>query len=135
MNRVLLLIVVCAAAALSGMSLYVTLYEPDFSQVPPRNLVKNAIMISLLEEDGGSCRVLADGFEVMADHQYFVRSADLARELDYDANLKTLRLPCEELHGTESALHVWYVIPESPVHAKEYTYFVTGPDEMLAGLE
>ena len=97
----------------------------DFESIPERNIVKNAIVIHLIEESDDACKVKAEYFGSIIEHHYFTRSAHLAEKLMYDKKQMTLVVPCDSLYGNESTLHIWYVIPESPVYAQEYTYFIT----------
>jgi len=99
--------------------------EVDWDEVLPRNIVTNSIPITLIEETGGKCKVKADTFDLIIDHQYFVRANDLVRELNYDKEDATLMLSCDQLKGEKSRLHVWYVVEESEKHSKKYEYFVT----------
>lgn len=98
---------------------------PDLGDVPQRDIVQNSMQIFLVGKSGKDCTVRAEHFGSMVDHMYFTRSAQLAAELAYDWEQMTLVIPCEQLHGEESVLHVWYVVPESARHAGEYVYFVT----------
>ena len=99
--------------------------EVDWDEVKPRNIVKNSIPINLIEKMNGKCMVTANKFDSIIDHQYFIRANELARELNYDSENSTLMLPCDQLEGEKSRLHVWYVVEESPKHSKKYQYFVT----------
>jgi len=107
----------------------------NFDEVKNREIVRNAIPIILLEKDGNSCLVHGEKFNLILDHSYFVRSEQLAKELDYDRENKSLIVPCDELHGEQSKLHVWYVIEEAPRHATKYDYFITEWEETKSGEE
>ena len=97
----------------------------DWDDVKPRNIVKNSIPIILIEETGGKCKVKADTFDLIIDHQYFIRANDLVRQLNYDRDNATLMLSCDQLKGEKSRLHVWYVVEESEKHSKKYDYWVS----------
>jgi len=97
----------------------------DWDDVKPRNIVKNSIPITLIEETGGKCKVKADTFDLIIDHQYFIRANDLVRQLNYDRDNATLMLSCDQLKGEKSRLHVWYVVEESEKHSKKYDYWVS----------
>jgi len=97
----------------------------DWNEVKERNIVKNSIPIIFLEEKGSSCIVNADNFDLIISHEYFVRSADLERELNYDSEGETLLVSCDLLDGEKSRLHVWYTLKESEKHATKYEYFIT----------
>ncbi len=79
----------------------------DWNEVKERNIVKNSIPIIFLEEKGSSCIVNADNFDLIISHEYFERSADLERELNYDSENETLLVSCDLLDGEKSRLHVW----------------------------
>ena len=97
----------------------------DWNEVKERNIVKNSIPIIFLEEKGSSCIVNADNFDLIISHEYFERSADLERELNYDSESATLLVSCDLLDGEKSRLHVWYALKESEKHATKYEYFIT----------
>jgi len=84
----------------------------DWSEVKGRDIVKNSIPITLLEDNNGECKVLGERFDLILDHQYFIRSNELAEKLQFDREIKTLIIPCDELVGEKSRLNVWYVIQE-----------------------
>ena len=97
----------------------------DWDEVKPRNIVKNSIPITLIEETGGKCKVKAVTFDLIIDHQYFIRANDLVRQLNYDRDDATLTLSCDQLKGEKSRLHVWYVVEESEKHSKKYDYWIS----------
>lgn len=97
----------------------------NWDQVIERNIVKNAIPITLLEKQNGKCLVDAHKFDYIIDHQYFIRSGDLIRDLNYDRGNETLEISCELLVGDKSRLDVWYVVEESEKHPTKYEFFVT----------
>ncbi len=103
--------------------------EPNWDEVTERNIVKNSIPVTLLEEDGSKCKVKAQKFDDIIEHQYFIRGEELAQELNYDKENETLMLSCELLKGEKSRLNVWYATEESQKHSKKYQYFVTTWDE------
>lgn len=97
----------------------------DWDEVKPRNIVKNSIPITLIEETGGKCKVKADKFDLIIDHEYFIRANDLVRQLNYDRDNAALMLSCDQLKGENSRLHVWYVVEESEKHSKKYDYWIS----------
>ena len=101
----------------------------DWDEVKQREIVKNSIPVTVLEDMGGKCKVHGEKFDMIIDHQYFVRSDELANKLQFDRENKTLILSCEELTGEKSRLNVWYVIPEAEKHATKYEYFITEWEE------
>ena len=100
------------------------LSEPNWDEVLKRNIVKQTIPITLLEENLGSCTVLAERFGIIIDHNYFVRGEELAAQLNYDREKETLEIPCDLLHGEKSILKIWYATEESELHSKKFEYFV-----------
>ena len=107
----------------------------NFDEVQNREIVRNAIPIILLEEDGDSCLVFVEKFHLLIDQDLPFRNEQLAKELNYDRENKTLVVPCDELYGEKSKLHVWYVIEEAPRHATKYEYFITEWEETKKGEE
>jgi len=97
----------------------------DWDEVKERNIVKNSIPVILLEEKGSSCLVNAHNFDLIISHEYFERSAELERELNYDSDNETLLVSCDLLDGEKSRLNVWYALRESEKHATKYEYFIT----------
>jgi len=105
--------------------------EPNWDEVAERNIVKNSIPI-VLEEQDGKCKVSAQKFDVIIEHPYFIRGNELARELNYDIDGKTLVVPCDLLEGEKSRLNVWYALEESPKHSQKYQYFITSWNETMS---
>jgi len=106
--------------------------EPNWQEVSERNIVKNSIPIVLLEKQDGKCNVSAQKFDIIIEHPYFIRGNELARELNYDTDDKTLVVLCDLLEGEKSRLNVWYALEESSKHSKKYQYFVTPWNETLS---
>ena len=99
--------------------------EPNWDEVAERNIVKNSIPIILLTELDGKCVMTAQKFDVIIEHAYFIHGNELASELNYDSDEKTLMVPCDLLESEKSRLDVWYALEESPKHSKKYQYFIT----------
>lgn len=116
-------------------SLFGKVTEPlqplNFDEVHPRNIVKNAIPIVLLEQNGNLCKVYGEKFTLITNHTYFVRSQELIDKLQYNHDDKTLILPCDKISAEKSRLEVWYVIPESDTHATKYDYWVKPWEETM----
>ena len=106
--------------------------EPNWNDIEDRDIVKNTIPVILNETMNDKCKVSAPTFNLIIDHQYFKRGAELANALNYDRESGTLVLPCEILPDKTSRLHVWYILEESEKHSKKYKYFVTPWNETLA---
>ena len=110
-------------------SLFGVLTEPlspiDWDKVLTRDIVTNSIPIELLEKNGNSCTVTGETFVMITDHVYFIKRDELSKKLQYDAQEKTIVVPCDELQGEKSRLNVWYVVEESKQHAMKWEYFIT----------
>ena len=107
--------------------------ELNWDEVQKRNIVENSIPITLLEDLGDNCKVSAHNFDLITQHPFFVRGKEIEWKLNYDKENETLMLPCELLKGEKSRLNVWFVVEESPKHAKKYQYFVTPWNETSSG--
>jgi len=101
------------------------LSDVNWDEVLPRNIVKNSIPIVLIADQGDECIVDAGDFNLIVYHNYFVRSDDLIRELNYDQENNVLTIACDMLQDEKSRLNVWYALEESESHANKYEYFVT----------
>ncbi|ABK76906.1 hypothetical protein CENSYa_0264 [Cenarchaeum symbiosum A] len=97
----------------------------NWDEVHERYIVKSFIPVNLMERNGGTCTVSAERFQPIIEHSYFAQGERLAADLRFDNDTETIMLPCDQLHGDKSALNVWYVTPDSPVHAERYQYFLT----------
>ena len=99
--------------------------EVDWEEVKERDIVKNSIPIDLIEKINGKCMMSAQKFDLIVDHEYFIRANELELELEFDRENKTIVISCDMLEGDKSRLNVWYVIEESSTHSKKFQYFVT----------
>lgn len=100
------------------------LIEPEWDKLKPRDIVKNTIPITVLERDS-KCLVSAEKLDLALDHDYFIQSDKLERQLNYDRERKTIKIECDEFIDDTMNLHIWYVIPEAPQSAERFTYFIT----------
>jgi len=99
--------------------------DVKWNEVLPRNIVKNSVPIVLISDHGNQCIVDAKDFYLIVDHNYFLRSDELVRELNYDRENSELTIACDMLQGEKSRLNIWYALDESERHANKYDYFVT----------
>ena len=99
--------------------------EPNWDEVPEKHIVKSSIPIVLLEGTGGICKMSAERFDVIIEHQYFIRGNELADKLNYENEDESIILSCNLLEGEKSRLNVWYAVEESVKHSKKYQYFIT----------
>jgi len=56
----------------------------NWDEVRERDIIKNSIPIILLETKNGDCKVHGEKFDLIIDHQYFIRSNELVQKLQYD---------------------------------------------------
>jgi len=114
-------------------SLFAVIIDPlapiEWDEIPTRNIVKDSIPIELLEKNGNSCIVVGENFAMIIDHDVFIKSDELSKKLQYDAQEKTIVVPCDELQGEKSRLNVWFVIEESKQSPMKWKYFITAWDE------
>ena len=108
------------------------LLEPDWDEIHPKFIVKNSVMISLVEKENGNCKTLAERFGSIVSYRFFIGGEELAKKLNFDPESETIILPCNLLHGDQSRLHIWYVIEESPNDQNKYRYFVTELNQTLS---
>jgi hypothetical protein len=99
--------------------------EPNWEEISQRDIVKNSIPIILLEEKEENCKMKAQNFDLIVDHEYFIFANELELELEFDRENDTLIISCNMIKGDKSRLNVWYVIEESSTHSKKFQYFVT----------
>ena len=112
-----------------------TVIEPitpvDWSEVSKKYIVEYSIPITILEENGNSCTVFAKNLGPVFVHGKFTRGADLANELKWNEEDKTIVISCDKMHGDPSEFTVWYVAPDSQVHEGKYEYFIDPYDGTL----
>ena len=100
------------------------IYEPEWDKLKPRDIIKNTVLIQVLERNG-NCLVSAEKLNLALDHQDFIYGEKLGKELNYDRKEKTINISCDKLIEDEMNLHIWIVIPEAPKYADRFTYFIT----------
>jgi len=108
------------------------LMEPNWDEIHPKYIVKNSVAISLVEKEGGMCKLSASELDTILVHQYFVQADDFANNVNYDQEYETIKLPCEVLPDEESRLHVWYVTQDSPVLPTIFKYYVSPFSETIS---
>ena len=102
----------------------------DWDKIFPRNIIKNSIPIEILENQNGICNVKAESFQLILKAPEFIKSQDLAHELSYDNDTKTIKISCDKLPGDKlpgekDNLHVWIVRGDTEKFSGRYQYFVT----------
>jgi len=108
------------------------LMEPDWDEIHPKYIVKNSVAISLVENEGEKCKLLATELDTILAHQYFMQADDFANKVNYDQEHETIKLPCEVLPDEESRLHVWYVTQDSPDFPTIFKYYVSPLSETIS---
>jgi len=111
------------------------LLEPNWDEIHPKYIVKNSVMISLVEEEGGKCKMLATELDNILLHEYFARADDFANKVNFDQESETIKLPCEVLPDEESRLHVWYVTQDSPDFPTIFKYYVSPISETISAVD
>lgn len=120
------IILIFATNENSLVLLFFNQYTPAvWDDVLERNIVRSSIPIEIISKENNDCVVTAKNFDKIIDHQYFVRSNELAEKLKYDGISETLSVSCDILKGDKSRLNVWFVVEESEIHSNKYEYFVT----------
>jgi len=98
--------------------------EPKWDELKPRDVVKNTILIKILERNG-ECLVYAERLDVILDHVEFIQSNKLERKLNYDREKNTIKIGCDKLIDDTMNLHIWFIIPEATKSEGRFTYFIT----------
>ena len=98
---------------------------PEWDEISPRYIVKNSIPITLIEKNIQNCILDASNLDKIINHSYFIRGNEIASDLKYNSEEKTISIPCEKTFGEKSRLEIWYVTEDSPIHAEKYQYFIT----------
>ena len=102
-----------------------TILPIEWEKVHPREIVKNSIPITIIEEKNDKCVVTASKFDAIIDHQYFIKSDEFALKLNYDGENQTIEIKCDQLVEEKSRFNVWYVTPDSFVYPERYEYFIS----------
>ena len=91
----------------------------NWDEVKSREMVRNAIPITTIQEDNGNCKVEAKRLGSILDQGDFVKKEQLASKLNFDRTEETITVACSELHGEKSKLHIWYVAAVAEGRAPE----------------
>jgi len=106
--------------------------EPDWETIHPKYIVKNSLVISLIESDGENCKLSAKGLNNIVGHQFFTQAEDFSNKVNFEKNSETIKLPCKVLSEDESRLHIWYVTEDSPIFSNIYKYNVSPLSETIS---
>ena len=105
--------------------------EPvNWSEVKPRFIIEFSVPITIVEENGNNCTVYAEGFNPNTLVE-FMHAANLVNELKYNAEEKTIIIPCDKMHGDPSELTIWWVTPNANAHQSKYEYYIDPYDGTL----
>lgn len=122
----------------SNYSLLGKLLEPimpaDWENVSNRNIVENTVLLSLVEEKSDGCLVYSDRLSTMFDHEYFIASSEMQKQLQYNKDAQTLIVPCENMQDEQLRLHLRYITQEAPKDGTKYEYTFTEPNVMMRNL-
>ena len=102
--------------------------EPDWEKIHPLYLVKSSTMLTLIEKNGNDCLVEGTKIWDIINHPYFLKANEFGKKINFKNTTNVITIPCHELQGDESRLHVWFVAEEAPEHAGKYKYFITAVD-------
>ena len=96
-----------------------------WDEVHPREIIKVVLLMNIIEESGNDCKVKVDRLDTIIDHEPFIRSQEFAQKVNFDRDTNTIIVPCDDLAGEKSRLHIWYVDEASSMHATKYQYVIT----------
>ncbi|MCH8916195.1 MAG: hypothetical protein IIA82_10210 [Thaumarchaeota archaeon] len=102
-----------------------TILPVEWEKVHPREIVKNSIPITIIEEKNDICMVKALKFDAIIDHKFFIKGNELASKLNHDRENQTIEIKCDQLVEEKSRFNVWYVTDDSLVYAERYEYFIS----------
>jgi len=107
-------------------TLLFSLIDPiDWSNQVPRDVVKSAIPIQIIEKQGQECIVKANKLELILDHEYFVKGAELEKKLKFNRETSSIKIPCDLMKQDDAKLHIWFIIETAPKHGTGYEYHIT----------
>jgi len=106
----------------------------DWENISERNTVENTVLLSLIEERREGCLVYSDRLSSMFDHDYFIHSSEMQKQLQYNEGAQTLVVPCENMQDEQLRLHLRYVKQEAPKDGTKYEYTFTEPNVMMKDL-
>lgn len=104
----------------------------DWDNISERYIVKNAVLLSLVGEVGDKCIMHSEKLTGMFDHEYFISSMEVKKQLQYDEEAQTIVAPCENIQDEQLRLHLRYVTQEAPKDGTKYEYTFTEPNILMA---
>ena len=102
-----------------------------WENISQKNIIENTVLLSLVEERKDGCLVHSDRLSSMFDHEYFIRSSEMQKQLQYNEDDQTLVVPCENMQDEKLRLHLRYVEQDTPKDGTKYEYTFTEPNEVL----
>jgi len=109
--------------------------EPEWTEILPRNVVKNSIIFEIINDENGQCLSTADRLDGIVDHAYFVRADEFIKDIKYDRDAETMIIQCNKIPDNQARLHIWYVLEEAPKDSTKYKYFITESDILTNQIE
>ena len=105
--------------------------KPDWEKIQEHHLIKSSTILTMIEKNGNDC--LVEGAKILdiINHPYFLKANEFGKKINFKNTTNIITIPCQELQGDESRLHVWFVAEEAPEHAGKYKYFITAVDETV----
>jgi len=108
--------------------LFDSFIEPNWEKIHPLYLVKSSTMLTLIEKNGNDCLVEGAKIWDIINHPYFLKANEFGKKINFKNATNVITIPCQELQGDESRLHVWFVTEEAPEDAGKYKYFIMAVD-------
>ena len=106
----------------------------DWENISEKNIVTNTVLLSLVEERSDGCLVYSERLAGMFDHEYFVRSSEMQKQLQYNESDQTIVVPCENMQDEKLRLHLSYIEEGAPKDGTKYEYKFTKPNVMMLNL-
>jgi len=107
------------------------LLPADWENISKKDIIKNTVLLSLVEEKNDKCLVYSDKLTGMFDHAYFVRSSEMQEQLQYNEDNQTLLVPCENMLDDKIRLHLRYIQQDAPKDGTKFEYSFSEPDITL----
>jgi len=105
--------------------------EPDWEKIQEHHLIKSSTILIMIEKNGNDCLVEGAKIWDIINHPYFLKANEFGKKINFKNTTNVITIPCHELQGDESRLHVWFVAEEAPRDAGKYKYFITAVDETV----
>lgn len=103
----------------------------DWENISKKNIVENTVLLSLVEERSEECLVYSNRLSSMFDHECFIHSSEMQKQLQYNEVDQTLIAPCENMQNEQLRLHLRYVTQDAPKGGTKYEYYFTEPNVFM----